>query len=151
MTSSNGSATALPAENAPNEASSRQMPAAIGAGDELACSATIVGVEQRRSGVRVSFDITTNQHHEVVALSRTLMLFRGVEVSDSAIAPPPWKGAAVDLDTSPCREKPIVLRPWAAHVFSECARNYNPIHTDISVATAAGLPGLILHGTATFA
>jgi acyl dehydratase len=39
----------------------------------------------------------------------------------------------------------------AAHVYSECARIWNPIHTDRAVATAAGLPGLILHGTATLA
>jgi acyl dehydratase len=39
----------------------------------------------------------------------------------------------------------------AAHVYSECARIWNPIHTDIAVARAAGLPGLILHGTATIA
>jgi acyl dehydratase len=39
----------------------------------------------------------------------------------------------------------------AAHVYSECARIWNPIHTDIAVARGAGLPGLILHGTATVA
>jgi acyl dehydratase len=37
------------------------------------------------------------------------------------------------------------------HVYSECARIWNPIHTDIAVARAAGLPGPILHGTATLA
>ena len=39
----------------------------------------------------------------------------------------------------------------AAHVYTEGARIYNPIHTDIAIARAAGLPGLILHGTATLA
>lgn len=39
----------------------------------------------------------------------------------------------------------------AAHVYTECARIYNPIHTDIAHARAAGLPGIILHGTATLA
>jgi acyl dehydratase len=38
-----------------------------------------------------------------------------------------------------------------AHVYSECARIWNPIHTDVAVARAAGLPGPILHGTATLA
>ena len=37
----------------------------------------------------------------------------------------------------------------AAHVYSECARIWNPIHTDRAVALAAGLPDIILHGTAT--
>ncbi|HYR79762.1 MAG TPA: MaoC/PaaZ C-terminal domain-containing protein, partial [Candidatus Dormibacteraeota bacterium] len=36
-----------------------------------------------------------------------------------------------------------------AHVYTECARIFNPIHTDAAVARAAGLPAIILHGTAT--
>jgi len=39
----------------------------------------------------------------------------------------------------------------AAHVYTECARIWNPVHTDTAVAARAGLPGLILHGTATLA
>ena len=38
-----------------------------------------------------------------------------------------------------------------AHVYTECARIWNPIHTDRAVALAAGLPDIILHGTATLA
>ncbi|NNL84198.1 MAG: hypothetical protein HKP27_01010 [Myxococcales bacterium] len=37
----------------------------------------------------------------------------------------------------------------AAQQYTECARIYNPIHTEPSVAKAAGLPGIILHGSAT--
>lgn len=33
--------------------------------------------------------------------------------------------------------------------YTECARIYNPIHTEPSVAKAAGLPDMILHGSAT--
>ena len=39
----------------------------------------------------------------------------------------------------------------AAHVYTEGARIWNPIHTDAAVAARAGLPGIILHGTATLA
>jgi acyl dehydratase len=38
-----------------------------------------------------------------------------------------------------------------ALVYTECARIWNPIHTDVAVARAAGLPDPILHGTATLA
>ncbi|HSB42925.1 MAG TPA: MaoC/PaaZ C-terminal domain-containing protein [Methylomirabilota bacterium] len=38
-----------------------------------------------------------------------------------------------------------------AHIYTECARIWNPIHTDRAVARAAGLPDIILHGTATLA
>jgi acyl dehydratase len=37
----------------------------------------------------------------------------------------------------------------AAQQYTECARIYNPIHTEPSVAKAAGLPDIILHGSAT--
>jgi len=37
------------------------------------------------------------------------------------------------------------------HVYTECARIWNPIHTDLAVVRAAGLSGPILPGTATLA
>jgi acyl dehydratase len=51
----------------------------------------------------------------------------------------------------PRSEIQITIAAGAAHVYTECARIWNPIHTDIAVADKAGLPGLILHGTATLA
>ena len=39
----------------------------------------------------------------------------------------------------------------APHVYTECADIWNPIHTERQVALAAGLPDIILHGTATWA
>jgi acyl dehydratase len=39
----------------------------------------------------------------------------------------------------------------AALVYTECSRIWNPIHTNPAVATRAGLPRPILHGTATLA
>ena len=38
-----------------------------------------------------------------------------------------------------------------ALVYTECARIWNPIHTDLAVARGAGLAAPILHGTATLA
>lgn len=38
-----------------------------------------------------------------------------------------------------------------AHTYTECARIWNPIHTDRAVALASGLPDIILHGTANLA
>ena len=38
-----------------------------------------------------------------------------------------------------------------AHVYTECARIWNPIHTDIAVARGGRAARLILHGTATLA
>jgi hypothetical protein len=44
-------------------------------------------------------------------------------------------------------ELPVALH--AAQQYTECARIFNPIHTEPSVARAAGLPDIILHGSAT--
>ena len=48
-------------------------------------------------------------------------------------------------------ETPVPLDAGAAHVYTECARIWNPIHTDPVAAQRAGLPAIILHGTATHA
>jgi acyl dehydratase len=53
--------------------------------------------------------------------------------------------------TAPKAVVPLRIGPGAAHVYTECARIWNPIHTDPAVARAAGLPGIILHGSATLA
>ncbi|MDH3683136.1 MAG: MaoC/PaaZ C-terminal domain-containing protein, partial [Acidimicrobiia bacterium] len=45
----------------------------------------------------------------------------------------------------------VALPAGAAHTYTECARIWNPIHTDKAVALAAGLPDIILHGTANLA
>ncbi len=45
----------------------------------------------------------------------------------------------------------VDLSAGAAHTYTECARIWNPIHTDKAVALAAGLPDIILHGTANLA
>ena len=45
----------------------------------------------------------------------------------------------------------IPVAAGAAHIYTECARIWNPIHTDRAIALAAGLPDIILHGTATLA
>ena len=43
----------------------------------------------------------------------------------------------------------IEIARTAAHTYTECADIWNPIHTERSVALAAGLPDIILHGSAT--
>ena len=45
----------------------------------------------------------------------------------------------------------VPITPTLAHVYTEGARIWNPIHTDRAAALATGLPDIILHGTATLA
>ena len=55
------------------------------------------------------------------------------------------------MQRNPSTQRSDSGRSGAAHVYTECARIFNPIHTDRAVALAAGLPDIILHGTATLA
>ena len=61
---------------------------------------------------------------------------------------PPWPELSATDDAPPWREE-IPIPQHAAQQYTECAQIYNPIHTEPSVAKAAGLPGIILHGSAT--
>jgi acyl dehydratase len=80
-------------------------------------------------------------------------IYRGVEIDgpDRAAADAPAPLAPKAAEQSARAEIPLVISAGAAHVYTECARIWNPVHTDSAVAAAAGLPAIILHGTATIA
>ena len=125
----------------------------IQAGDRLSSEATVVGIESGRSGVRLTVRTDTqNQDASPVSTSYTSTVYRDSQFTGNAICPElPDPAPAEGWDDELTRTGHIDVSPIAAHVFSECARDYNPVHTDIAVATDAGLPGLILHGTGTIA
>ena len=52
---------------------------------------------------------------------------------------------------APAWSAAVPIAATLAHIYTEGARIWNPIHTDRAVARAAGLPAIILHGTATLA
>ena len=57
--------------------------------------------------------------------------------------------AVREFGTKPLWTKEFPVRLHAGQQYTECANIYNPIHTEPSVAKAAGLPDIILHGSAT--
>jgi len=139
------------------------------AGDRLTITATVADVVPRRSGalVLMRFD-TVDADGEPVTTTTYGSLYRGVRVTDTtATRPSPDRRAAETLRSGPDGEsenpdgksenpdvawhESVTVAASAAHVYTECARIWNPIHTDETVARAAGLPGIILHGTATLA
>src|SRR6185503_1865852 len=76
-------------------------------------------------------------------------LYRGVELQGGPRGDPVDNPPASSAALRPAGE--IAIAATAAHVYTECARIWNPIHTDRDYARAAGLPDIILHGTATLA
>ena len=120
------------------------------AGDSLRTSAAVTAVQRRQRGTLVVVRYTTVDRTGVpVSTTDYGSLYRGVELRGDD-AGPTWEmtddhGGGVRWTDE------VAVTAHAAHLYTEGARIYNPIHTDIAAARAAGLPGLILHGTATLA
>ena len=127
----------------------------IGVGATVTIRAVVVGVDRRVAGAtqRVRFEAVDAAGQ---TLWRTMLtsVFIGVELAgepssidvDWPSVPARTAASGVTID-----ERHSVVHLIDAHVYSECARIWNPIHTDVATARAAGLPAPILHGTATMA
>ncbi len=126
----------------------------IRAGMRVTTRATVSRVERGRSGARqvVRLD-TSDADGRPVCSTWYGSLFRGVELDgpERALGDEPPPPAPRPSDAEPGAEIELPVAAEAAHVYTECARIWNPIHTDMSVARRAGLPAIILHGTATLA
>lgn len=88
---------------------------------------------------------------EPIVTSRSAVIFRGVGVEGDD-APRRASAAAMEapVPSAVARRWTVETSPTLPHIYSECARIWNPIHTERAVAHAAGLPDIILHGTATW-
>jgi len=124
------------------------------AGDRLRTVARVTDVRDRRSGTLiVTRFVTTDTAGDPVTTTDYGSVYRGVSLtgvspranavlSEGASGPP---AAATGW------QERVDVPATLALVYTECARIWNPIHTDVAVARAAGLPAPILHGTATLA
>jgi len=120
-------------------------------GDVLTTVATVIGVERRRPGAFLTMDmVTTDAAGAVVCRTRQGSLYLATDVVGED-RPAPAEPALPPVAGAPLATESVTIDAGAAHVYTECARIWNPIHTDLAVASAADLPGLILHGTATLA
>ena len=124
-------------------------------GDRLETTATVTLIEPRSPGAyQVTRFETIDRRGEPVTTTEYGSIYRGVSI-DPVPAPVRPKGS--DPTANECSETSegwstsVPLSPGLAHVYTECARIWNPIHTDRAVALDAGLPDIILHGTATLA
>jgi acyl dehydratase len=122
-------------------------------GDDLETRGRIAAVQPTSAGALVSMKLETvdTANGEPVVTSWSHSIYRGVgvagpaSVTEAAPVVPASSGAPAG--------DPVTL--WIPrempHVYTECASIWNPIHTERVVALAAGLPDIILHGTATWA
>jgi acyl dehydratase len=120
--------------------------------EHLITTAELLGIERRKPGAyEVAKFSTVDDKGAPVYTTYYGSLYREVEVKG-----PDRPAETPALPTlshagPPRKEVRIQISAGAAHVYTECARIWNPIHTDTAIAAKAGLPGLILHGTAMLA
>jgi acyl dehydratase len=120
----------------------------IRSGDCLTTRKTVMAVEARRAGAfqLLRFD-TVDARGDVVAITHMGLLSRDVALEGSARS----VGGAPALPTLPAEVAPrlstLTVPTNAAHVYTEGARIWNPIHTDRRIALGAGLPDSVFHGT----
>lgn len=119
--------------------------------ETLFISGKVVAALQRKPGTLVVYRfIARDEKMELVSTTDFSALYRGANleggdrVSDKVDDPPRHSHPLKNIGD-------ISVAATAAHVYTECARIWNPIHTDVAYARAAGLPDIILHGTATLA
>lgn len=126
-------------------------------GDAITTQGGVVAMQKIPPGVFVvdRYQMTDSMGHLVAELDyngitrgATLDSPRArVALADADGLPQPLPSQA--LSAQPAWSKEIPVTRYAAQQYTECAQIYNPIHTEPSVAIAAGLPGIILHGSAT--
>ena len=125
---------------------------AIRPGHRLTTTGRVMGLKATSAGVLVRTLLSTvdADRGRPVVTSWHASIYRGVplEGGGGAVEDPP---AVPDRDVGAWREVCLPIAREAAHVYSECASIWNPIHSERKVALAQGLPDVILHGTATWA
>lgn len=122
------------------------------ADERVTTQATTVSVAPSSAGAVQLLRLDTHSDGgELLCQTWQTSIFRGVAVDGDAPAieqrPDRPSPEGESIDSVITRSVPT----QAAHVYTECARIWNPIHTDRAVAQTAGLADIILHGTATLA
>ena len=124
------------------------------AGTKVRVASEIRYMRRTRAGtlIMTRIDTTDATTGELFTETWSASILRGVDcdAEEAGVAPahlpasvPPPGADAPRVDVHTGRGLP--------QIYTECARIWNPIHSERAVALAAGLPDIILHGTATWA
>jgi acyl dehydratase len=124
--------------------------------DRLITSGQLVSATNIRAGVLTVCRLDTRDRdtQEQVTTTWTSSIYRDVELSGDPtvlMSPVPLSESEVQPLGTEAEAETVYIPKEMPHVYSECANIWNPIHSERAVALAAGLPDVILHGTATWA
>jgi len=123
-------------------------------GSDIRVTGEVVEVRGTKAGalVRTRLEIEEAETAEPLCSTLTTALYRGVAAVGAASAADSledvtetWSAPATSARVT------LPLDRMFAHRYSECADIWNPIHTERRAALAAGLPDIIVHGTALWA
>jgi acyl dehydratase len=123
-------------------------------GDTVVLTPSILGVDRVPAGARTVVEVVaTDTTGSPVWTTRMTNIALAVEVTgeDRPVPVATSAAPATENTAADAVSVRVPIAATAAHVYTECARIWNPIHTDPVVARAAGLPDIVLHGTATLA
>ena len=123
-------------------------------GDVITSQGRSIAVRQLEPGVLSSQRFTMRDSAgEVVAVMDTGGITRGARLDgpDQELEPAPPLPQPPANGAPPLWSAELAIDPQAPHIYTECADIWNPIHTERRVALAAGLPDIILHGSANIA
>jgi acyl dehydratase len=113
-------------------------------GDDVSMKCTIVKADQRKKGCTMQIKYDMFCEGKLVLTHWTTTYYRGVSlgsapVCKSTLLPPPApRQSKATLAASPVFSMTIPIAHNEAHLYTECTRIWNPIHTDVKVAHAAG-------------
>lgn len=121
-------------------------------GDRLTTSLEIVAMTQITPGAMSSTRLQTTDADgaPVTTTTQNGIYLAQPLVGAGVVDPEPPVPLVVERCGEPI-ELARTVAGGAAHTYTECARIWNPIHTDRAAALAAGLPDIVLHGTANLA
>jgi hypothetical protein len=122
-------------------------------GQSYFTTAEVISLEQRTPGVYLTWKLKTVDAEDTL-VNETWQgnLFLGAKTEDCGafpqIAPstPKFSSPLVGTQVSS-----LEISGGLAHTYTECARIWNPIHTERSVSHRGGMAEPLLHGTATLA
>ncbi len=132
----------------------------IRAGMVVSTSSEVVHMRRTSAGTYVLIRYRSSERSSGTLLVDSLSgtMFRGVSIAGDheVLGEDPRPRTSVSAQGAVLADAVLAefLMPIDAglpHVYTECARIWNPIHTEERVARSAGLSGILLHGTATWA
>lgn len=121
-------------------------------GDRLTTSMELVGMEQIRPGAKSTMRLrTVDASGEPVATTTQDGIYLAQQCTGDPMPDPARPEPLMAERQGESISVSVSVAAGAAHTYTECARIWNPIHTNKAVALASGLPDIILHGTANLA